>query len=268
MKRSILFLTVLAALLAPAGAFASGVVLKVQPESHLVAVSRSATRVSLVHTSAVARLHVGQRVALTARGLGNGTLGATKIRIVGRARTVRFRGLLLGKTHTHLLVSAGGAVLSVRRGGRSASSVRDGLPRVGSQIAVQATFGAHDELDEHDVVVVAPMAPGGSLEGWLTVGTTTVTISSEHLTLVLNVPAGFDLTRFATGDEVFATFAQQPDGTLTLTKLARDDDERDDDHGGDRGGDRGGEGGNHDGDGGGHHGGDGGGGGSGGHHDG
>jgi uncharacterized membrane protein YgcG len=257
MKRSILFLAVLAALLAPAGAFASGVVLKVQPASHLVAVSRSATRVSLVHTSVAARLRVGQRVALTARRLGNGTLSATRIRVVGRAHTVRFRGLLLVRTHTHLLVSAGGAVLSIRRGSRFTSSSRDSLPPVGSQIAVQATFGAHDELDEDDVVVVAPMAPGGSLEGHLTLGMTTVTISSEHMTLVLNVPPGFDLTRFATGDEVFATFSQPPDGTLTLTKLARDDDDnRDDDHGGDRGGD------------GGHHGGDGGGGGSGSHHDG
>jgi hypothetical protein len=255
MKRSILFLAVLAALLAPAGAFASGVVLKVQPASHLVAVSRSAARVSLVHTSAAARLHVGQRVAMTARRLGNGTLSATTIRIVGRAHTVRFRGLLLAKTRAHLLVSTGGAVLAIRRGSRSTSTARDDVPRVGSQIAVQAIVGAHDELDEDHFFVVAPMAPGGSLEGWLTLGTTTVTISSEHLTLVLNVPAGFSLTGFRTGDEVFATFAQQPDGTLTLTKLARDDD-RNDDHGDDR-----------DGDGGGHHGGGDGGGGSG-HHDG
>ena len=259
MKRSILFLAVLAALLAPAGAFASGVVLKVQPASHLIAVSRSAARVSLVHTSAAARLHVGQRVAMTARLLGNGTLSATKIRIVGRAHTVRFRGLLLAKTRAHLLVSAGGAVLSIHRGSRSTSTAWDGVPRVGSQIAVQATVGAHDELDEDDFFVVAPMAPGGSLEGWLTLGTTTVTISSEHLTLVLNVPAGFNLTGFANGDEVFATFAQQPDGTLTLTKLARDDD-RDDDH--DRGG---GDGGGGAGGGGGH---GGGGDGGGGHHDG
>ena len=257
MKRSILFLAVLAALLAPAGALASGVVLKVQPASHLVAVSRSASHVSLVHTSTAARFHVGQRVAMTARRLGNGTLSATKIRIVGRAHKVRFHGLLLAKSRSHLLVSAGGAVLSIHRGSRSTSTARDDVPRVGSQIAVQATFGAHDELDEDNFFVVAPMAPGGSLEGWLTLGTTTVTISSEHLTLVLNVPTAFDLTGFRTGDEVFATFAQQPDGTLTLTKLARDDD-RDDDHGGD----------------GGHHGGDGGGGsggggdGGGGHHDG
>jgi hypothetical protein len=208
-----------------------------------------------VHTSVTARLHVGQRVALTARRLGNGTLSATKIRIVGRAHTVRFRGLLLVRTHTHLFVSAGGAVLSIRRGGRSTSSSRDDLPPVGSQVAVQATFGAHDELDEDDVVVVAPMAPGGALEGHLTLGATTVTISSEHMTLVLNVPSGFDLTRFASGDEVFATFSQQPDGTLTLTKLARDDD-RDDDNGGDRDDD------------GGHHGGGGAGGDGGGHHDG
>lgn len=253
MKRLILLLAISAALLAPAGAFASGVVLKVQKASHLVAVTRSATRVALVHTSAASRLHVGQRVTLTARTLRNGTLSAATVRVVGRAHTVRFRGLLLAKTRTSLIVSAGGAVISIHRGSRSTASARDSGPKPGSQVQVQATVGADDELEAESVSVVTATAPGGSIEGHLTLGTgtvTTLTVSAEHMTLVLNVPTGFDLTKFANGDEVLATFSQQADGTLVLTQLSGDEnaqqaDEGDDngDDGGDNGDDNGGGGG-------------------------
>jgi hypothetical protein len=258
MKRLIFLLAISVALLAPAGALASGVVLKVQRSSHLVAVTRSATHVALVHTSAAARLHVGQRISMSSRALRNGTLAAASVRVVGRAHKVRFRGLLLAQSRTKLVVSAGGAVLTVHRGSRSTSSARDHGPILGSQIDMVVTIAADDELDEDAVVVVAPMAPGGQIEGQLTLGTGTVTVTSEHMTLVLNVPTGFDLTTFANGDEVLATFAQQTDGTLLLTALSANDnaqqaDDEDDDDGG------GGGGGGHDG-GGGHGGGGGGGG--------
>jgi hypothetical protein len=235
MKRLLCLTALTGALVAPAGALASGVVLTVQPSSHLVAVTRSASRVALVHTSAAARLHVGQRVALTARTLRNGTLSASAVRVVGRARTVRFRGLLLAKTQTNLLVSAGGAVVAIHRGSRSTSSARDDGPRPGSQVSVVVTIGNDDELDADDVDVVSPVAPGGRIEGRLTLGASTVTVSSEHLTLVLNVPPGFDLALFRDGDEVLATFSQQTDGTLVLTQLSSNDDElqADDDDGGD-----------------------------------
>jgi hypothetical protein len=246
MKRLILLLTISAALLAPAGALASGVVLKVQKSTHLVAVASSATRVALVHTSAAARLHVGQRVSLTARTLRNGTLSAANVRVVGRTHTVRFRGLLLGKTRTNLIVSAGGAVISIHRGSRSTASARDNGPTTGSQVEVQATVGNDDELEADNVSVVTASAPGGKIEGHLTLGTGTVTVSSEHMTLVLNVPTGFDLTKFANGDEVLATFTQGADGTLTLTELSGDEnaqqaDEGDNDNGDDNGGNSGGD---------------------------
>ena len=263
MKRLMFSLAISAALLAPAGALASGgVVLKVQKTSHLVAVTSSPTHVALVHTSAAARLHVGQRVSMTARTLRNGTLAAATVRVVGRAHTIRFRGLLLAKSRTRLIVSAGGAVISLHRSSRSTSSARDTGPVPGSQVAVQATVGADDELDEEDVTVVAATAPGGSIEGHLTLGTGTITVSSEHMTLVLNVPTGFDLTAFKTGDEVLATFAQQTDGTLLLTQLSGDENAQQADEGDDHDGDHGGGG-----DGGGGGGGDGGGDGGGGGHD-
>ena len=238
MKRLIFLLVFSTVLLAPAGALASGVVLKVQKSSHLVAVTSSATHVALVHTSAAARLHVGQRVSMSARTLRNGTLAAASVRVLGRAHTVRFRGLLLAQSRTKLVVSAGGAVISIHRGSRSTSSAGDhGGPKPGAQVVVVATVGNDDELDEDNVAVVAPTAPGGQIEGHLTLGTTTVTVSSEHMTLVLNVPTGFDLTKFANGDEVLATFTQQADGTLLLSALSGDENAQQADEGDDDGGD-------------------------------
>jgi uncharacterized membrane protein YgcG len=237
MKRLILLSVAAAAFLAPSAALASGVVLKVQPARHLVAVARTPTRVALVHTTA--RLHVGQRVALTARKLRNGTLAASRVRVVGRARTVKFRGLVLARTTSRLVLSANGAVIAVHRGSRSTSSARDDEPRVGSTVDVTARIDEDGDLDEDDAALFSPPAPGGQIEGRLTIGTGTIAVTSEHLSLVLKEPAGLVLLGFATGDEVLATFSQGTDGSLTLTALSRDDNAQraDDDNGDDRGGD-------------------------------
>jgi len=99
------------------------------------------------------------------------------------------------------------------------------------------------------VNVVSADAPGGAIEGKLTLGTGKITVVSEHMALVLNVPTGFDLSKFANGDEVLAQFTQGADGTLTLTTLSGDEnaqradegDDNGDDNGDDDGGDGGGD---------------------------
>jgi hypothetical protein len=108
---------------------------------------------------------------------------------------------------------------------------------------VTATVGADDELGEDDVTTVSADAPGGAIEGKLTIGIGKVTVVSEHMALVINVPSTFDLSKFVNGDEVLAKFTQGADGTLTLTALSGDDnvqeadhDNGDDDNGGDRSG--------------------------------
>ena len=242
MKRLIVLVVAAAALLVPSTGFASGVVLKVQPSSHLVAVASSRTHVALVHTSAASRLHVGQRITLSSRKLGNNTLKASKISVVGRVHVVRFRGLLLSKSASRFVVSAGGAVVMLRRGSRTTSSARDNGPQSGSTVDVQATVGSDDELDEQSVSVVAASAPGGTIEGRLALGAGTVTVTSEHMSLVLEVPTGIDLTPFKAGDEVVAEFTQATDGSLTLTRLSTADDNEDtgddnDDNGENHGGD-------------------------------
>jgi hypothetical protein len=220
MKRLVLFLIVSAALLAPSAALASGVVLKVQHATHLVAVTNGKTKVSLVHTAA--NLRVGTRVALSGRTLRNGTLAASSIHVLGRAHTVHFRGLLLKKSGTQLIVSAGGAIIAVHRGTRTTSSASDSGPTPGATVDVTATVGTDDELDATTVSTSSTDTPGGKIEGKLTIGTGVVTVKSDELNLSIKVPTGFDLTKFATGDEALVTFSQQADGSLLLTDISAD----------------------------------------------
>jgi hypothetical protein len=214
MKRIALLVVLSASILAPAQALAGGVVVKVDRTAHLVAVNRG-TAVNLVHVKSTTRLHVGQRVGLKLRRLANGTFTSSGVRILGRARTAHFHAIALTSSAGHLTVSAGGAVLSM-------TTSSSGPPPPGSEVDVEAQLDDNG-LNATQVTVASVAAPGGSIEGTLTLGTSTLAVSSDEMTLVLNLPAGFDLSQFSNGQEVLATFAQQPDGTLLLVSLAGDD---------------------------------------------
>ena len=222
-KRCVLLVLAVAALAAPASALAGGVVLKVQPTRHLVAIATTRTSVKLVHTAVASRLHVGERVAMTSKTLRNGTLAASRISVRGRMHRVHFRGRLLSKAHGRLLVSAGGAVIAVRPHARTVSSAKDTTPSPGSVVDVTATVEDDDSLSQDSVTVFSPTSPGGSIEGQLTIGTGTITVTSDSMSLVISVPTGFDLSSFKAGQEVLATFSQQSNGSLLLVKLSGDD---------------------------------------------
>lgn len=53
-----------------------------------------------------------------------------------------------------------------------------------------------DELEVEHVKLVSATAPGGKILGRLTIGTGTVTVTDDHMSLVLKVPSGFDLSKF------------------------------------------------------------------------
>ena len=223
MKRLLFLFVTAGALVAPSAALASGVVLKVQPSTHLIAVRASSRTVRLVHTSAAARLRVGQRVVLRARTLRNGTLAALSVRVVGRSRTTSFRGVLLRRMSSQLVVSAAGAVITIHRSSRSTASARDDGPKPGSVVDVGVTIQNNGEMDEDSVSQFSAASPGGKIEGQLTIGNGTVTVSAEDAALVLKLPVGIDLTGFQNGDEVLATFSQATDGSLTLIALSKND---------------------------------------------
>src|SRR5205814_192241 len=91
LKRTLL-LVFLAALAVPGVASAArGVVVKVDRGTNTVAVARAHGRVSLLHVGSTARIHVGSRLEFSAR-TSNGTLAATRVRVLGRAPRTHVRG--------------------------------------------------------------------------------------------------------------------------------------------------------------------------------
>jgi hypothetical protein len=216
MRRLFLALVAAAALAVPGTALAGGVVLKVEHSAHLAAIAQ-AKHVVLVHTAAVQKLRVGQRVAMSARRLANGTFAATNVRVVGRANHVAFRGFVLSRSRAahRITLSAGGAPVTVHA---------NDTAQPGSEVEVDADVGENGQLDATHVTTVAPTAPGGSIEGHVfALGTGTVTIVSDEQMLVLKVGAGIDLSSIRLGDEVFANFTQLSDGSLVLTSISSDE---------------------------------------------
>ncbi len=69
------------------------------------------------------RLRVGQRVAVNARTLPDGTYAAATIRGQGRVSQVRFRGIVVrhDRRARRLILSAGDSVFAARMTGRSTS---------------------------------------------------------------------------------------------------------------------------------------------------
>lgn len=239
MLKKALLLAALAAVAVPGTAAArSGVVVKVDRASALTAVAGAHGSVALVHGSATAKL--GQKVSFRARTLRNGTLATTGFQVVGRAKRVHVRGVVLAHRTGAYLLSAQGAVLRIglHAGARRTQSARDsGAPPVGSSVDVTVSV-AGDELDEEHAQPLLTDARSGAIEGRLVAAPAgTIAVRSEGLTLVIAVPAGFDVSKVAVGDEVLASFQRQADGSLVLTALASDEDDQgnDEDDGDDDG---------------------------------
>ena len=250
MKRTLL-LFVLAALAVPGVASAArGVVVKVDRGSKMVAVAQAHGQVSLLHVSTTARVRVGSRLAFSARRLANGTLAATQLRVLGRAHRTQVRGTVLASRADRIVLSAHGAVLTISRGAgtRMVQSSASGVPRVGSRVEIEIEIEIeNEELAADEIRILVATADAGLIRGRVTLNANgTITVADEGVSLTFTVPAGLDLTRFRTGDEVIAFFLRNADGSLSLKVLAGDenvrdaDDDDDDDHGGHDGGDDGG----------------------------
>lgn len=245
MKR-ILLLLVLGALAVPGVACAArGVAVKVDRGSKVVAVTQAQGQVSLLHVRATARIHVGSRLAFSARKLANGTFAATQVRVLGRAHRTQVRGTVLASRAANVVLSAHGAVLRISRSAATrttqSSADRGTLP-VGTRVEIEVEI-ENEDLDADEIHVLAATADAGLIRGHLTINANgTITVADEGVSLTFAVPAGFDLSRFRTGDEVIAFFLRNADGSLALKILAGDDDareaddededEHDDDHDG------------------------------------
>jgi hypothetical protein len=222
---------------------ARGVVVKIDRAPALVAVAQANGRVSLLHVRAGKNLHVGSRIAFTARVRRDGTLATTGVRVVGRAGATRVRGIVLAWRQRTLVISARGAILRVKaaKGVRGLASAASRAPKVGAEVQVRLDL-RQGALTARGVSVVNAETPAGSIEGHiLAITPNSITVADDGVSVLIGVPSGFDLTKFKVGDEVLASFTRNTDGSLTLTALANEDaaDDQEPETGDDNGDDQG-----------------------------
>lgn len=245
MIKNLVLVGVVAALVSPGVASAAvkrGVVVKVDAGTRLVAVAQSRGAVALVHVPSVRGLRPGAIVAFGARPLKNGTLAGAKLRIVGRARSFHVRGFVIGvrKATRVAVLLARGAVLSVRlpKRSRSTASARGDTPAPGSAVDATVSASGDGSLAATNVKEVNPSASAGEISGRVTaVGSSSITVSDGGVSVTMNVPAGFDVSKYTVGTDVLAYFVVESDGSYTLKAIGANGSEAEADDAGEVEGD-------------------------------
>ena len=92
----------------------------------------------------VRTLRIGQRVAVCALPLADGTFRSQRIKVAGRAAKATIRGVLVkrDRANRRYLVSAGGSVLPIRSKGRRALVAIAGGEKPGEKVVVRTNLSS------------------------------------------------------------------------------------------------------------------------------
>jgi hypothetical protein len=233
MKRILLALALVAAVLAvPATAAAfSGVVVAKNPARHAVVVASRGGVVRTVRATPkrYRTLHVGQRLAFSAKRLHDGTFRGGTLHARGVARHVFIRATVVRQRASRYLLSAGGTLISVRTTSRrfdSATGHHRPGDIVGGTVHVGKnglTAGSFKTLGHED---------GLELEGiFLSVNGNQLRLAVEDKGEVfVTIPAGFQLPALKPGDEIELVVSVDASGAFTLVSVQTDEENGDGDH--------------------------------------
>ncbi len=202
-----------------------GVVVAKDPSRSAVV---TASRTGVIRTVRIATglraIRVGQRVAVHARSLSDGTFSTRAVRILGSASTARIRAVVVQTKALRTTVSAGGTVFALRGLGaaRRVQSAEESLEpgdRIVADVSVDDGSLEVDEIEEvgHTVSV--------KLEGHfvsLTNGVLELRVGDDvvHVT----IPDGVLLPDLLPGAEISIRAAVGEDGGFTAREVWLDDD--------------------------------------------
>jgi hypothetical protein len=211
-------------------------------DSFVVADARG--RLSAIH--AARRPAVGRSVTVTARKLRNGTFAAGRVKTGHTVKHARIRGLVTfaDRRTGAFVVSTRGASLVVhgRRAGLSAAAAADTLPAPGTQVSIDASLDEQGDIQADSVHDDGQNNDNADLEGVtlsIDAAARTLTISADDNdeisggTILVHLPATFDLTLFHVGAVVQLVATPNPDGSYTAVGTSADGDsqEADGEHG-------------------------------------
>lgn len=163
------------------------------------------------------RVRLGDRVSVAGTRLRDGTIRASRLRVLAHVRTATIRGVVVKRLSGALRVASGHSVLTIHTSGRRLSSADDhGGLRVGE--IGEFEIEIEDEgLFEHDFHAVAP-AGTVRIEGVL-VTVSPLVVSLEGLPITITVPAGITLPALTPGQEIELTVQAGANNTFTLVAI-------------------------------------------------
>lgn len=224
-----------------------GIVVHHNRNAHSFVVADRTGRLYAIHASRAPR--IGSDILVAAKPLHDGTYRLQHEHGAGRAaRHVRVRGTVswVDRRAGEFTISAPGVSLLVVKADRSAP--------VGTDVVATGTIDGKGELEDPSVQDVGQSPDGVDLEGTVLAvdaAAQTITVSADDedasgASVVVTVPATFDLTRYAPGEEVELLVQPTGSGTATLLGSADDEtaqtaDDQGDDQGENPGSDAGGE---------------------------
>jgi hypothetical protein len=200
--------------------------------AHSFVVANRAGQMYAIHATHAPR--IGSQVVVVVRKLHDGTFLQSRAHIVARAaRRIRIRGVVSWadpRSGSFAISTTGASVLISRGRTAHATSGSQTTPSVGSDVVATATIDGQGDLQDQSVQTVGQNTGPISLEGTvLSVDPTaqTITVSADDdgqsgASIVVSVPATFDLPQFNVGEEVELLVQATGPGTATLVGSADD----------------------------------------------
>ncbi len=230
MPKLIVLAVIAAVLLIPASAQAAttaklhGVVVAKESARHvLVVASRggvvTSTRVTAKQLRAT---RLGSRLALVGTKLADGSLRATRVSAIGRAKHARLRVTVVKARGAKLLVAGGGTAFAIRltHGTRLLAAVRSGL-KPGEKIQTDVRLGKNGPVG----TTVQSLGESVLIDfsGTITaLDATSITLSSEEIATVVGIPDGITLPALVQVGSEVEIVASISGSALTLVEIKVD----------------------------------------------
>ena len=211
-------LAVAAFLLAVGSASAAPTAIKgtvVAKRAHAVVLTTGRKGLAVRVRVAPGRVRLGDRVSVVGKRLSNGTIRASRLRVLSNVRRARIRGMVVKRLAHSMRVASGHSVLTIHTRSAHAASRHDGEEK-GDLGEFEVEF-EHGDLVEDDF---NPVAPAGTveIEGRL-VSVSPLVVSLEGLPIEITVPGGMTLPPLTPGQEVELFVQAGAGNTFTLVSI-------------------------------------------------
>lgn len=212
-----------------AASWTSTVVAKDRARNTITVASANGAVRTLRAPEQVAKIRVGQRVAVKAKALRDGTFAVMKLTTKSRARSAKVRGVLVrnDRKRGRYVLSAGSSTIVVRKAKavRTTASLAASGPEVGDRVVAVIDIAENGTLEEDDVDIVGQVGELDFEGDFLDRSGDSIRIQvAPGQVLTAIVPAGFKLPALKAGDQVEAEVAVSASGAFTLLDLEVEDE--------------------------------------------